>query len=128
MANPETHPLPSRPAPDVPAKGLDAEHGIQLGLIEAAANALRRDAGDAIDWVDQLLAYTQAHFLSEQLLMRQHADPHYEAHVIEHERFLADLDTLRDHAAAGDRARAVAALEAHEENLLHHIRRWDRAI
>lgn len=120
--------LPSRPAPEVPASGLDAEHGIQLGLIEAAANALRREEDDAIDWIDQLIAYAQAHFLSEQLLMRQQADTHYEAHVIEHERFLAALDSLRDLAAAGDRARAVAALEAHEEDLLHHIRSWDRAL
>ena len=128
MAASNASTLPSRPAPAVPAKGLDAEHGIQLGLIHAATDALRRDSGDAIDWIDQLVAYTQAHFLSEQLLMRQQADPHYEAHVIEHERFLAALDTLRDQAAAGDRARAVAALEAHEEDLLHHIRSWDRAL
>ena len=122
------HEFPSRPAPSTGSDTIDAEHGIQLGLVEAAMAALSEDTKAAPELVEQLFTYTQAHFLYEQLLMRRTARPHYEGHVQEHDRLLQQLHTIRDCTRDTEFAEAVAQLRAHEEDLIEHIRSWDMSI
>ena len=69
----ETSGYPSRPAPPTGSAATDAEHGIQLGLLDATLSALASDAPDAGELLDQLYAYSEAHFLSVKLLMRMAA-------------------------------------------------------
>lgn len=122
------HEFPSRPAPSTGSDTIDAEHGIQLGLVEASLAALSGDTESAPELVEQLFTYTQAHFLYEQLLMRRTARPHYDGHVQEHDRLIQQLHVVRDHTRDTDFAEAAAQLKAHEGDLIEHIRSWDMSI
>jgi hemerythrin len=121
----ELNPLPSKTPPSVGSDAIDAEHGIQLGLLEAARNSLEHQAGDAAGYLEQLYSYTQAHFMSEQLLMRLSAPANFQAHQLEHEILLQQLDELCSLAEKGESGRALPLLTEHEQRLLAHIRNWD---
>ena len=129
--------LPSAAAPTTGSPGIDAEHAIQLGLLRAAQAQLDRgddpgqgsdEAANTTELVEQLFTYSEAHFLSEQLLMRLAARPNYEGHVLQHEELMQDLDAVRECTQQGDRAAAAARLRVHEERLLAHIRSWDQSV
>jgi hemerythrin len=120
--------LPTKLVPITGSTAMDAEHGVQLGLLEASLTALSTCADSAPELVDQLITYTQAHFLSEQLLMRLAAPPNYEGHVQEHEYLLQQLDTVRSKLISRDYADAASHLKEHEIHLLQHIRTWDRSV
>jgi hemerythrin-like metal-binding protein len=120
--------FPSRPAPSTGSDTIDAEHGIQLGLVDAATAALSGNTESAPELVEQLFTYTQAHFLYEQLLMRRTARPNYAGHVQEHDRLMRQLHTVRDRTRDADYAAAVAQLKAHGEDLIEHISSWDMSI
>lgn len=90
------------------AKTIDAEHEIQIRLLYELRRVLLagRDGGgdgDANELRERLGDYCRAHFLSEELLMRLHAYPDYDDHVLDHEQMLdalagltgpADVDAL----------------------------------
>ncbi len=102
---------------------IEAEHRIQLGLLRAFRETLERGEAQRAEsgvLLRQLLEYSEAHFLSEQLLMRQYAYPGYEQHVLEHDRLLGQLQALCaewEQATAG----TGAALHAVEDWLLEHL-------
>jgi hemerythrin len=120
--------LPTRPAPATGSDSVDAEHGIQLGLLDACRTALNRNREGASELMEQLYTYSQAHFLSEQLLMRLAARADYEGHVLEHERLLQQLDGAREKLGQREFSASEDALRLHEEDLINHIRSWDRSI
>ena len=133
----EANRLPSAAAPATDSPELDAEHAIQLGLLRAAQAQLARgddpnqgsgEAANATELVEQLFTYSEAHFLSEQLLMRLAARPNYEGHVLQHEELMQDLDAVRECMQKGDRAAAATRLRAHEGRLLAHSRSWDQSV
>jgi hemerythrin len=140
----EVSKLLSAAVPATGSPGIDAEHGIQLGLLQAALAWLAtpdsgHDSGhgtdrdsdksaDASELVEQLVTYSQAHFLSEQLLMRLAARSNYEGHVQQHEELMQDLDAVRTRMQSGDHAAVATLLRAHERRLLEHIRSWDLAV
>ena len=71
-----------------------------LALCGAAAE--NRDAASVAEILDQLIAYSEAHFMSEELLMRLKSYDDYEDHVDDH---IHMLDVLREIAvghAAGN--------------------------
>jgi len=78
--------------------------------------------------LQQLEDFTNAHFLAEQLLMRLHAYPGYEAHQQEHDQLMQELEELsqgiRDESSP-DPARATEDLERW---LLTHIQSEDQAL
>ncbi len=80
----------------------DREHEVQLSLLQALCQAVReqKDAASIAHMLDQLTAYCEAHFVSEELLMRQKSYDDFEDHVDDHNHM---LDVLReistDHAA-----------------------------
>lgn len=120
--------LPSRPAPPTGSSTVDAEHGIQLGLLEATSKALANEVEHAEELLEQLYSYTQAHFLSEQLLMRLAARPNYEGHVQQHEELMQDLDAVSELLQGSDHTGAAERLKSHEISLLEHIRSWDLSV
>jgi hemerythrin-like metal-binding protein len=96
---------------------IDHEHEVQVSLLQALCQAVReqRDAASVAQMLDQLTAYCEAHFVSEELMMRQKSFDDYEDHVDDHCHM---LDLLRvvatDHAtgrmsALTDNAEAVLA-------------------
>lgn len=124
----QTEGFPTRPAPPTGSATADAEHGIQLGLLDATLSALANGTGEMGELLDQLHAYSEAHFLSEQLLMRMAARANYEGHVEEHTRLMQDLETAGTELNKGQREAAHATLQAHQARLLDHIRSWDQSV
>ena len=120
--------LPSTPAPPTGSATADAEHGIQLGLLDAAITALADGERSAEELLDQLVTYSEAHFLSEQLLMRMAARANYEGHVEQHAELMQELALVKEQFERGECEGAEAMLRDHQERLLEHIRSWDRSV
>ena len=80
----------------------DREHQVQLGLLQALCDAVRdqQDAATVASLLDELTAYCEAHFVSEELLMRQKSYDDYEDHMDDHSHMMEVLrDIATDHAA-----------------------------
>jgi hemerythrin len=87
----------------------EREHEIQVGLLRELCKAAG-DSGDPVvvgEILARLIAYSEAHFASEELLMRMKSYDDYEDHVEDHAQM---LDALRGIAA--DHARGESALVA----------------
>ncbi|MCX7148036.1 MAG: hemerythrin family protein, partial [Rhodocyclales bacterium] len=80
----------------------DGEHQVQLGLLQALCDAAAedRDAASVAEILEQLIAYSEAHFMSEELLMRMKSYDDYEDHVDDHIHMMDLLTKIAaDHAA-----------------------------
>jgi len=110
--------------------GMDAEHLVELALLDALHDAVRRDLGPnkVAEVLEQLLEHTSVHFMSEQLLMRLTAYPLYEAHAQEHDALMAQARTLQGHVAAGAVQPTLAFIDSMREWLLRHMDGKDRAL
>ncbi len=109
---------------------MEAEHRVQLGLLKAFHEALGRADGRAAAGVllHQLLDYSEAHFVSEQILMREHAYPGYEGHVAEHDRLLEQLRQIVLDWDRGDTVSLEQRAKRVEDWLLGHIRTTDHRL
>ena len=78
--------------------GMDAEHRVQLALIPALCDAVEEGAeSGAIGRIlDQLVDYSKAHFLSEELLMRLDSYDGFDEHVEDHADMLDSLAAMVD--------------------------------
>ena len=106
---------------------LDSEHAVQMELlreVERAVAALDRET--ALTLMKRLDDYTDAHFASEQILMRLHAYPNYAAHEAEHGQLLAEFRRLHKRVAFDDRADLQGALSNLRRWLLTHIQTSDK--
>ena len=115
---------------EVGLSDVDHEHGLQVALIRALDDAVRAGKGDELgpQILAQLLDYTEAHFLTEEMLMRLKGAAGYEAHVADHDRLVAQLNELKTSIESGRdaiRAETVAALK---EWLTVHVRQMDRRL
>lgn len=83
---------------------IDSEHQVQLGLLQALCDAARdnRDAASVGEILEQLIAYSEAHFMSEELLMRLKSYDDYEDHVDEHIHMMDALNQIATDHTAGD--------------------------
>ena len=105
--------------------GMDREHAVEMQIVRSLQGALLdNDRETAAELMGQLEDFTNAHFLAEQLLMRLHAYPAYEAHQQEHDRLIGELVDLRQSIESGERDPATA-VEAVEAWLLTHIHTSD---
>lgn len=107
---------------------MEREHRIQTGLVEALCEAIERgdEAARVDEILDQLVAYSSAHFMSEELLMRLVSYDDYDDHVADHIHMMDELNAILAHHRAGqpalvlDKARAILAFIA------RHIETRDR--
>jgi hemerythrin len=108
---------------------MDGEHELQLEVVRALeASVGSRDRSRALDLLRKLEDITNAHFLAEQLLMRQHAYPAYQAHQQEHDRLIGELATLKSALEEGWEATPRLDTWSVELWLLRHIQSSDRAL
>ncbi len=101
---------------------MDHEHEIQLNLLRLLCQEAR-DGGDSSRialLLDQLTAFCEAHFVSEELIMRQHSFDDYEDHADDHCHMMDLLRTVAIDHATGQSAKltaitdeALAFIEAH---------------
>ena len=96
---------------------IDREHALELLVVREIQTALLAgDRARALPLLARLEDVTNAHFLTEQLLMRLHAYEGYEAHQQEHDRLVRDLQELSRRVTDG------AALDARQA--AEHLQRW----
>ena len=107
---------------------IDNEHSVQMELlreVERAVTALDRET--ALQLMKRLDDYTDAHFASEQILMRLHSYPNYASHEAEHGLLLAEFRRLHKGIAFDKRADLHGALVNLRRWLLTHIQTADKA-
>lgn len=109
---------------------MDREHSSQLSLLNDLKAAVRSGADDALIYglLDELVEHTNLHFLSEQLAMKLHAYRAAEAHLIEHERLLVEVQNLRESLATGTATDKHSLIEALRTWLIVHIQTADHAL
>lgn len=102
---------------------LEAEHALQYKLLSEAERLLAAgDSGAAAEAADQLYNYSEVHFGSEQVLMRLHSYPGYQAHLREHGELLTALKHLVSEIHEG----SVVGAGAIRRWLTIHIHNSDR--
>ncbi len=105
--------------------GMDREHAVEMQIVRSLQKTLL--AGDreaASELINELEDFTNAHFLAEQLLMRLHAYPAFEAHQQEHDQLIDQLTSLRQ-GIENDNDDPAVAVEALEQWLMTHIHTSD---
>jgi hemerythrin len=103
---------------------LEAEHALQYKLLGEAERLLESGDGAAgRELIAQLHSYSDAHFASEQVLMRLHSYPGYAAHEREHGELLRSLEALLSSFDTEDLSRVAATLRSW---LTWHIRHSDQ--
>jgi hemerythrin-like metal-binding protein len=109
---------------------VDAEHREQLmrmnRLVAAMAEAKAPSA--VAEDLESLIGFLEAHFLSEQIVMREQAYPGYDAHQLEHDEAIALMRRLQDRFLAGDLAASEELMRALRGWLVGHIQSADRVL
>ena len=106
----------------------DREHQVQLGLLQLLCDAARdqRDMEAVTEIVEQLISFSEAHFMSEELLMRMKSYDDYENHVDDHIHMLDLLNQMATDHAAGHIARVEDKAAQVLGFITHHIATHDR--
>ena len=116
---------------DVPATGnptMDGEHGVQISLIRTFVQAIEsgQDTAASTSILEQLTDYSDAHFMSEELLMRLASYDGYEEHVADHAKMIEALKTLGAQYRPGNTDLVATNARAALDFLLRHIETRDR--
>ena len=85
----------SNPLPN-PAPTIDAEHRIQIGLIKALCDAVdtQKPVAEIARILEQLVDYSETHFMSEELLMRLDSYDEFQNHSEEHQAMMEILKSM----------------------------------
>lgn len=118
------------PAPPPTGVGeIDREHALELKVVrEIQAALLAADRVRARALLERLEEFTEAHFLTEQLLMRQHAYPGYAAHQQEHDWLVGELQEISCRLDAESLLHAPREVERLEQWLLAHMATSDQTL
>ncbi len=112
------------------ASSIDSEHRVQLGMLEALCDAVDegQPAAKIHEILNQLTAYSELHFTSEELLMRMYAYPDYDDHVLDHAAMTERLNQILRRYAAGQDNLALKTANQMRDFLLSHINSRDKAL
>ena len=110
-------------------KQMDAEHAVQLQLLNAVAQAIEegRSVATAELLFQQFLDYSDAHFVSEQIIMRFHGYPGYDLHIQEHDRLMNQARQIQEGIITGKRPVNLELVRELREWLLGHMTGEDEA-
>ncbi|HEV2103058.1 MAG TPA: hemerythrin family protein [Candidatus Acidoferrum sp.] len=110
-------------------KSIDAEHDLQMQLLDSLAQAIQR-GGELSPMkyiLEQFIEFSDMHFLSEQLVMRLHGYPGYEPHLEEHTRLMKKVREVRSNLLRGENAPSLVLVQELREWLVTHIAQEDAA-
>ena len=112
------------------ANSIDNEHRVQLGMLKALCDAVEEGgpAEKINEILNQLTAYSELHFMSEELLMRMYAYPDYDDHVLDHEAMTERLNQIMRRYEAGQDSMALQTANEMRDFLLGHINSRDQAL
>jgi hemerythrin len=108
---------------------MDGEHAAQIRLLESFEKGLQdgKSPDDLVIVLDRLVEFTNLHFMSEQMLMRQQDYPATDAHIKEHETLLGQVRKMQDSFNSGDQTMAASELTTLRKWLITHIKTKDHA-
>lgn len=108
----------------------DGEHQIQLEMLSALCRAVRANtpATEVGEILQQLVAYSEAHFMSEELLMRLNSYDDYEDHVSDHMRMMDELGEMASANASGDSACVADQADSALKFIGQHIATRDKRL
>lgn len=108
----------------------DREHQVQLELLNKLGNAIDsgQDSGTVCNLLGELTAYSEAHFASEELLMRMKSYDDFEAHQEDHFQMLEVLRGMNDKAASGQLTLLTGNAHDALGFLEHHIATPDKRL
>ncbi len=107
---------------------VDVHHRVQMSLVGLVEQALQRGGDGAVagEALGRLADFTQAHFQTEEQMMRRHGYPQAEAHAEAHRRLLEEVRVVqRAHARGAEEGAGVAG--SLRGWLLDHVRGMDQA-
>ena len=110
-------------------KTIDGEHDLQMQLLDSLSQALSKggEFTPTRHILEQFIEFSDMHFLSEQLIMRLHSYPGYEAHLEEHTRLMKKVREIRDSIVRGEKVPSLQIVQELREWLLLHIASEDMA-
>ena len=108
----------------------DGEHQIQLEMLSALCRAVRANtpATEVGEILQQLVAYSEAHFMSEELLMRLNSYDDYDDHVSDHMRMMDELGEMASANASGDSACVADQADSALKFIGQHIATRDKRL
>jgi hemerythrin-like metal-binding protein len=108
---------------------LDAEHQGQIDLLLLLEEELSGVADPArlALLLDRVIEYTDIHFMSEQVLMRERAYPGIPAHEEEHTQLIEQMRSFQKRVEAGERTFTATDMSGLRGWVLHHIQTKDAA-
>lgn len=107
---------------------MEDEHRVQFGLIRALQDAVeeRRDGKTVESVLTQLIDYSEAHFLSEELLMRLASYDDYEEHAENHRQLIDSLKSvLQQYQSTGRIELVEQVAKSSMAFMLRHIQTRD---
>jgi hemerythrin len=112
------------------AESVEHEHEEQLHLLDELGEAVARHAtaGEVGRLLDHFVEHANAHFLSEQLLMRRSAYEAYAAHVFEHDMLMSQARLFLQRVSKGEFDDARNFVAALRDWLLAHMKTTDAAL
>lgn len=118
--------------PDAWRRSLEAEqeeHEAQQRLLDEIEEAVARGAslGEVGGLLDDFIEHANAHFLSEQITMRNHAYEAYEQHVQEHDALMAHARQLLVSLWGTNPSAPAQTIAALRNWLLIHMKTTDAA-
>ncbi|WP_186297666.1 bacteriohemerythrin [Sedimenticola selenatireducens] len=109
---------------------IAGEHAVQISMIDLLRRSIKE--GKSIDEktaiLDQLISYTEVHFMSEQLIMRQHSYEGYDEHDGEHDILMEQLLTINNQVLSNETRLEIKLLRELRELLLTHIATHDKKL
>lgn len=110
-------------------KTIDGEHDLQMQLLDSLSQALSKggEFTPTRHILEQFIEFSDMHFLSEQLIMRLHSYPGYEAHLEEHTRLMKKVREIRESIVRGEKVPSLQIVQELREWLLLHIASEDAA-
>jgi len=108
---------------------IDAEHDLQMQLLDSLSQSVAKggDFSPTHHILEQFIEFSDMHFLSEQLIMRLHSYPAYEAHLAEHTRLMKKVREIRDTIVRGEQVSSLQLILELREWLFNHIATEDAA-
>jgi len=110
-------------------KSIDAEHDLQMQLLDSLSQAIQR-GGELSPMkyiLEQFIEFSDMHFLSEQLVMRLHGYPGYEPHLEQHTRLMKKVREIRANLMRGENQPSLVLVKELRDWLMQHIATEDAA-
>ena len=108
--------------------GIDREHEVQLSLLRTLCQAIgeQRSASEVAQLLEQFSDYCEAHFVSEELIMRQHSFEEYEDHADDHGHMMDLLKVIATDCDAADSSSLKASTDEALAFIENHISTRDK--